>query len=137
MNHGQQPGVTGMPNMVGISPSMMASSPQQQMPGMMGQQQNPAMAMPVQPQPTDNISKVKSLVIPLRESLSVSFQISFRQKSCCQPSWPSQFYIDSHPVCVWSRRICNSFDYVIFLQITLKQAAQLLQHNNMTDNGNL
>lgn len=73
MNHGQQPGVAGMPNMVGISPSsMMASSPQQQMPGMMPQQQNPgAMAMPGQPQPTDNISKVKSLVVPLRESLSV------------------------------------------------------------------
>lgn len=73
MNHGQQP-VGGMPNMVGISPSsMMASSPQQQMPGMMGQQQNPgAMTMPGQPQPTDNISKVKSLMVPLRDSLSVS-----------------------------------------------------------------
>ncbi|XP_037052415.1 mediator of RNA polymerase II transcription subunit 29 [Bradysia coprophila] len=91
MNHGPQPGVGvgGMP-MVGISPgSMMASSPQQ-MPGMMSQQQNPG-AMPGQPQPTDNISKVKSLMVPLRDSLST----------------------------------------------TLKQAAQLVQHNNMTDNGNL
>lgn len=72
MNHGQQPGVGvgGMP-MVGISPSnMMASSPQQ-MPGMMSQQQNPG-AMPGQPQPTDNISKVKSLMVPLRDSLSVN-----------------------------------------------------------------
>lgn len=73
MNHGQQPGVGvgGMPNMVGISPSsMMASSPQQQiqqMPGMM----NPG-PMAIQP-PTDNISKVKSLMVPLRDSLSVSF----------------------------------------------------------------
>lgn len=71
----QQPGVGGMPNMIGISPSsMMASSPQQQMPGMMGQQPNPgAMGMPgPQPQPTDNISKVKSLMVPLRDSLSVN-----------------------------------------------------------------
>ncbi|KAJ6649765.1 Mediator of RNA polymerase II transcription subunit 29 [Pseudolycoriella hygida] len=93
MNHGQQPGI---PNMVGISPSnMMASSPQQQMPGMMGPQQNPAgMAMPgPQPQPhaTDNISKVKSLIGPLREALAT----------------------------------------------TLKLAATLLQHNSITDNGNL
>lgn len=79
MNHGQQPGVGGMPTgmpsgMVGISPSsMMASSPQQQMPGMMNQQQNPGGMMPGQPQPTDNISKVKSLIPPLRDSLAVSF----------------------------------------------------------------
>lgn len=83
MNHGQQPGIAGIPNM-GISPSMMASSPQQQMMGQQQQQQmigqqpqqnpGPMPAMPVQPQPTDNISKVKSLVGPLRESLSVSFK---------------------------------------------------------------
>lgn len=77
MNIGQQPGgipgVGGIPNMVGISPSnMMASSPQQQM----THQQNPgAMPMPGQPQPTDNISKVKSLMVPLRESLSVGFTV--------------------------------------------------------------
>lgn len=79
MNHGQQPGVGvgvgGMP-MVGISPgSMMASSPQQ-MQGMMSQQQNPG-AMPQQPQPTDNISKVKSLMVPLRDSLSVNTEDMF------------------------------------------------------------
>lgn len=119
MNHGQQPGVGvgGMP-MVGISPSsMMASSPQQ-IPGMMSQQQNPGqphpMGMPGQPQPTDNISKVKSLMVPLRDSLSVIMSMSFNL---------FMIYL--------------ILETKIVSQTTLKQAAQLVQHNNMTDNGNL
>lgn len=74
-----QPGVVGvgMPPGMGIPPAMMQqSSPQQQqMQAVMGPQ-NPGMVHPAQqhqqPEKMDNISKVKSLIGPLRESLSVN-----------------------------------------------------------------
>lgn len=74
-------GPGGMPN-VGVSPGMMQqSSPQQapQMQTVMNQQQMPQQQQQ-QPQPQqqaekmDNISKIKSLVGPLRESFYATFK---------------------------------------------------------------
>lgn len=75
----------GMPAM-GIPTMMQQSSPQQQQMQMGPQPQNPAMAHPQQQQQQqaekiDNISKVKSLIVPLRESLSViKYQFTFIMK---------------------------------------------------------
>lgn len=81
--HGiQQPGLPGM----GISPMMQQASPQQQQ----QQQQmqlgaNPGLPHPQQQQQQqqqqDNISKVKSLTVPLRESLAVIMKTTQDLKS--------------------------------------------------------
>lgn len=44
-------------------------------PAQAAQQQAPQQQQPQQPQALDNISKIKSLMVPLRESLSVRFYL--------------------------------------------------------------
>lgn len=91
---------------------------QQLMQGVIGPQQVPTMVHPQQQQPpqqpekNDNISKVKTLVAPLRESLLVIEDIRnvFGSK-------------------------CVFFCFVP--QNTLKISAQLLQNNNFADNGSM
>lgn len=111
--HGiQQPGGVGggIPQAMGISPGMMQQSPQQMQAVMQHQPQQPP-----PPEKMDNISKVKSLIGPLRESLSVNFLI----------------VLFVHKYCLTKQKL------LFILQTTLKISAQLLQHNNFTDNGNM
>lgn len=110
---------------MGISPMMQQSSPQQ--PQSQGSnastggvhtisQSQAHLNQLQQTEKLDNISKVKSLASPLRESLAVS--------KLNKNLLLSIFY-----------EIIIRFVSYVWTQATLKTAAQLLQHNNLTDNG--
>ncbi|CAD7092818.1 unnamed protein product [Hermetia illucens] len=126
-------GPGGMPN-VGVSPGMMQqSSPQQapQMQTVMNQQQMPQQQQQ-QPQPQqqaekmDNISKIKSLVGPLRESFYATFKSAavVLQQSNLSDDLKK---INNTPTARYDKHLEEFYSICDQIELHLKTAVQCIQ----------